>query len=426
VTSLRDREADASGGAAGPHPAGRVGVIGAGQMGSGIAAVLVRAGLPTALVDVSASMLEAGTKAVYKVAADSPGLLATSTSLSALASCDVVIEAVTEDEAIKTATFGALAGILPEGAIVGSNTSTIPISRMAASTARPDRFAGMHFFHPAHRMELVEVIRGRQTGDETLATLEALARRLGKTPIIVKDCPGFLVTRVLYPYLSQALRLLQEGVSMDAIDAAATRFGMPTGPIALFDFIGLDTALAIAQVMAEGYPDRAAPSPLLAEMVAAGRLGRKSGAGFRSHARVEPRAAGEEAAASILARHRREGAAPVPEEIVDRLFLPMLVEATRALEEGIARDPADVDLAVILGLGFPASRGGILGWCDTEGAAQILERLARFEALGTWFQPTAMLRRMAERGETFRGRGRPKSAIAQDGNSPAERPGAAG
>jgi 3-hydroxyacyl-CoA dehydrogenase/enoyl-CoA hydratase/3-hydroxybutyryl-CoA epimerase/3-hydroxyacyl-CoA dehydrogenase/enoyl-CoA hydratase/3-hydroxybutyryl-CoA epimerase/enoyl-CoA isomerase len=408
MTSLRDHEPDVSGGAVASRPAGRVGVIGAGQMGSGIAAVLVRAGLPTALVDVNARMLEAGTKAVYKVAADSPGLLATSTSLSSLAGCDVVIEAVTEDEAIKTATFGALAGILAEGAIVASNTSTIPISRMAASTAHPDRFAGMHFFHPAHRMELVEVIRGRQTGEETLATLEALARRLGKSPIVVRDCPGFLVTRVLYPYLSQALRLLQEGVEMDAIDEAATRFGMPTGPIALLDFIGLDTALAIARVMAEGYPDRAAPSPLLAEMVAAGRLGRKSGAGFRSHSRVGAGPAADEAVEPILARHRLSGFAPGPEELVDLLFLPMLVESTRALEEGIASDPADVDLAVILGLGFPASRGGILGWCDAEGAARILERLARFEALGPWFHPTAMLRRMAERGETFRGRGRPE------------------
>jgi 3-hydroxyacyl-CoA dehydrogenase/enoyl-CoA hydratase/3-hydroxybutyryl-CoA epimerase/3-hydroxyacyl-CoA dehydrogenase/enoyl-CoA hydratase/3-hydroxybutyryl-CoA epimerase/enoyl-CoA isomerase len=402
MTSLHDREPDASGDAAASRPAGRVGVIGAGQMGSGIAAVLVRSGLPTALVDVSEAVLEAGTKTVGKIAGESPGLLATGTSLAGLAGCDVVIEAVTEDEAIKTATFRALAGILAADAIVASNTSTIPISRMAGSTARPDRFAGMHFFHPAHRMELVEVIRGRQTGDETVATLEGLARRMGKTPIVVRDCPGFLVTRVLFPYLSQALRLLREGVEMDAIDEAATRFGMPTGPIALVDFIGLDTVQAIASVMAEGYPDRAARDPLLDAMVAAGRLGRKSGAGFRSHPRAGAGPAAHEAVEPILARHRLAGDPPGPELIADRLFLPMLLEATRALEDGIVDDPEDVDRGVILGIGFPASRGGILGWCDAEGAARVLERLARFEALGPWFHPTAMLRRLAERGETFR------------------------
>ena len=249
-------------------------------MGSGIAASLVRAGIPTAIMDVSAAMLEAAVKTVRKVAGEGPGerpeRLVTATSPAILADCDVVIEAVTEDEAIKTATYRSVAGILREGTVLASNTSTIPISRMARSTAHPDRFAGMHFFHPAHRMELVEVIRGEQTSDDTVATLVALAGKLGKTPIVVHDCPGFLVTRVLFPYLSQALQLLQEGVAMDAIDEAAVGFGMPMGPIALLDFIGLDTALAIANVMAEGYPDRAAPSPLLAEMVGSGRLGRKS------------------------------------------------------------------------------------------------------------------------------------------------------
>ena len=173
----------------------RVGVVGAGQMGSGIAASLVRAGVPTALIDVNAAMLDAAVKTVWRVAAQDPGerpdRLVTATSPAILANCDVVIEAITEDEAAKMATFRNLAGILREGTILASNTSTIPISRMARSTADPERFAGMHFFHPAHRMELVEVIRGEETGDQTVATLVALAGRLGKTPIVVRDCPGF-------------------------------------------------------------------------------------------------------------------------------------------------------------------------------------------------------------------------------------------
>jgi 3-hydroxyacyl-CoA dehydrogenase/enoyl-CoA hydratase/3-hydroxybutyryl-CoA epimerase/3-hydroxyacyl-CoA dehydrogenase/enoyl-CoA hydratase/3-hydroxybutyryl-CoA epimerase/enoyl-CoA isomerase len=311
----------------------------------------------------------------------------------------VVIEAVTENEAIKTGIFEALAGVLRDEAILASNTSTIPISRMARSWVHPERFAGMHFCHPAQRMELVEVIRGDQTDDQTVTALVDLSRRLGKTPIVVRDCPGFLVTRVLFPYLGQALELLLEGVPMDAIDAAAVQFGMPTGPIALYDFIGLDTVLAISRVMAEGYPDRAQTSPLLVEMVRLGRLGQKSGAGFRKHDRNGSRPAADPAFESLLRQyqhhHHADSHSPAQEEITDRLFLPMLFEAIRAVDGGIVRDPADVDVGVTLGLAFPASRGGILAWCDSEGAGAIMDRSARYNYLGPAFHPPALLPRMA-------------------------------
>jgi 3-hydroxyacyl-CoA dehydrogenase / enoyl-CoA hydratase / 3-hydroxybutyryl-CoA epimerase / enoyl-CoA isomerase len=382
----------------------RAGVLGAGQMGAGIAATLVRSGFSTTMVDVNQSILEAGSQRAREMAAGRSktgraddaesariaSLLSTSTSPAPLADCDVVIEAVTENEAIKTGMFRALAGVLRDEAILASNTSTIPISRMARSWVHPERFAGMHFFHPAQRMELVEVIRGDQTDDQTVTTLVELARRLGKTPIVVRDCPGFLVTRVLFPYLSQAIELLLEGVPMDAIDAAAVHFGMPTGPIALHDFIGLDTVLASSRVMAEGYPDRANSSPLLAEMVRLGRLGQKSGAGFRKHDRNVSHPAADPSFEPLLHQyqHHAIGHSPGKEEITDRLFLPMLLEAIRTVDEGIVREPADVDVGVTLGLGFPASRGGLFAWCDTEGAASIMDRLARYQALGPWFQPT--------------------------------------
>jgi 3-hydroxyacyl-CoA dehydrogenase/enoyl-CoA hydratase/3-hydroxybutyryl-CoA epimerase/enoyl-CoA isomerase len=409
MTNPHDRELEEPDRSTVNRTAGRVGVVGAGQMGSGIAAVLVRAGLPAAMVDVNPKMLETGIQMVRKVAPGQVNTLASGTEPAVLADCDVVIEAVTEDESVKTAIYRSLADILSAGTILASNTSTIPISRMAAATSDPALFAGMHFFHPAHRMELVEIIRGRETGDATADALEALARRIGKTPIVVRDCPGFLVTRVLFPYLNQALQLLQEGAAMDEIDAAATSFGMPTGPIALLDFIGLDTAHAISTVMAEGYPDRARPSALLAGMVAAGHLGRKTGAGFRSQGAVESGKDPDQVVQSIVARHRIAHEAHGRDEIVDRLFLPMLVEATRAIEDGIVREPADVDLGVILGLGFPAARGGILGWCDGEGSARVLERLERFESLGPAFQPTDLLRKMALRGETFHAFARPRA-----------------
>jgi 3-hydroxyacyl-CoA dehydrogenase len=394
----------------------KVGVLGAGQMGAGIAAVLARAGISTAMVDLNDQILQAGAQRAGKILTgrgstlegrthepdEAVALLSTSTHYDILADCDVVIEAVTENEKVKTSMYQALAGVLRKGAILASNTSTIPISRMARSTPRPESFAGMHFFHPAHRMELVEVIRGEHTSTETVAVLVELARRLGKTSIVVRDCPGFLVTRVLFPYLSQAIDLLCEGTAMDAIDRTAVEFGMPTGPIALLDFVGLDTALSISRIMEQGYPDRAHTSRLLAELVGRLRLGQKTGVGFRRHD-AGGRAAADTALAPIVEMYRIGRDSPArDQEIVDRLFLPMLVEAICALDEGIVNDPADVDLGVLLGLGFPAFRGGILRWCDTAGASAILSRLAQYRHLGPCFQPPPLLRRMAENGALFR------------------------
>ncbi len=388
----------------------RVGVLGAGQMGGGIAGTVLRAKIPTVLVDSSPAMLEAGSKRALQIAArasarggsstpptdgTADSLLHASADVRLLSDCDVVIEAVTENEAIKTAIFRDLAGVLPEGALLTSNTSTIPITRMARSWIAPERFAGMHFFHPAHRMELVEIIRGEQTSDLTVGTLVALAQELGKTPIAVRDGPGFLTTRILFPYLSQALELLEEGNAAEAINTAAVDFGMPSGPIALLDFIGLDTALAISRVMAEGFPERASVSPLLAELVELGRLGQKTGAGFYRYETKGSPGLPDPLFEQILRAHRRGALPSSPEIIIDRLFLPMLLESHRALEEGIASDPADVDKASVLGFGFPASRGGILTWGDTEGAESILARLAPYQSLGPVFYAPERLSRMA-------------------------------
>jgi 3-hydroxyacyl-CoA dehydrogenase / enoyl-CoA hydratase / 3-hydroxybutyryl-CoA epimerase / enoyl-CoA isomerase len=387
------------------HPIGRVGVIGAGQMGAGIAGTLARANIPTTIVDVNEAILAIGLKRAAEIAAQGvalvPQVLQSSADLNCLAGCNVVIEAVTENEAIKTGIFRSLTGVLGSSAILASNTSTIPISRMAHSWPHPDRFAGMHFFHPAHRMALIEIIRGEQTSDETILALVALARRLGKTPIVVRDCPGFFTTRVLFPYLGQAMQMLQEGTDMDAIDAAATTFGMPTGPIALLDFVGLDTALSISRVMAEGYPDRASVNPLLAELAAMGRLGQKSGAGFRKYEQKKSPGVADPAFEPILQRHRLPGSPSDQAVITDRLFLPMLVEAIRVLYDKVVSDPADIDRGVVLGLAFPASRGGLLAWCDSEGAALILDRLSRSRQLGSWFEPPPLLIKAAQQSGTF-------------------------
>lgn len=392
------------------------GVVGAGIMGSGIAGAHIRRGVPVLMLDSMPAALEKGVANITKVMqtridigrmtqADmvaSLGKLSTTTALSAFADRDVVIEAVIENEETKVKLYRDLKPILKPDAILASNTSTISITRMAKATDRPESFAGMHFFNPVDRMQLVEVIRGEKTSDVTTATLVALAKRIGKTPIVVKDCPGFLVNRILFPYLNESLVLLEEGASPRDIDKASTAFGMPMGPITLNDLVGLDTSLYAGRVVNTAFADRAAPSKVLDELVAAGRLGQKSGAGFYSYAKGS-RGADDPAFAAILERCRKAKREVNQEEITDRLFLPMLVEASRVLEEGIVREPGDVDMGLILGIGFPAFHGGILRWADLQTLPKVLERLKKYEKLGPRFRPTEQMKKLAASGKGFYG-----------------------
>ena len=274
-----------------------VGVIGAGQMGGGIAHVAAAAGLPVTLVDVEDRFLEKGRATIEKnldrevskgkrtaeERAAALARLSTTTRLEALSGCDIVIEAIVENEAVKRDLFGRLDAIARRGAILASNTSSISITRLAAATRRPESFIGMHFMNPVPVMQLVEVIRGIATSDATAGAVDALARHMGKTPILCNDYPGFVSNRVLMPMLNEAIETLREGVATrDAIDGIM-KLGMnhPMGPLQLADFIGLDTCLSILRVLHDGFGDpKYRPSPLLVRMVDAGWLGRKSGKGF--------------------------------------------------------------------------------------------------------------------------------------------------
>jgi 3-hydroxyacyl-CoA dehydrogenase/enoyl-CoA hydratase/3-hydroxybutyryl-CoA epimerase/3-hydroxyacyl-CoA dehydrogenase/enoyl-CoA hydratase/3-hydroxybutyryl-CoA epimerase/enoyl-CoA isomerase len=399
-----------------PRPVCQVGVLGAGIMGAGIAWAHVRRGIPALLIDNAESCLEKGVAAVTKslqgrvdagrmTPAEMTAALARLSSaltFNALADRDVVIEAITENEHAKVRAYELVEKLLAPEAILASNTSTISITRMARSLARPGNFAGLHFFNPVERMQMVEVIRGERTGDETVATLVALARRIGKTPIVVRDCPGFLVNRILFPYINESLVLLQEGASPRAIDRAATAFGMPMGPVTLNDLVGLDTSLYAGRVINTAFADRAAPTRILDDLVAAGRLGQKSGAGFYSYARGS-RGSDDPALEALLDRSRTGRREISAEEITDRLFLPMLTEASRVLAEGIVREPGDVDMGLILGIGFPAFRGGLLRWADDLGLANVLEKLRKYEHLGPRYRPTDSLRELAARGRGFYG-----------------------
>lgn len=400
----------------------RVAIIGAGVMGAGIAAASLRAGLEVAVADTSPETLEKGTATILdeaswdrsqkrslpEKAVELATKLRSGKRLAVAADAELVIEAVTEKIEVKRAVFEELERLVSPDAVIATNTSTYRISRIAEAVADRSRVCGIHFFVPVRKRPLVEVVRGPDTSERTIERAVAFARRIGKLPIVVRDSPGFLVNRVLMPYLHESIEMVREGVPIERIDRAARTFGMPVGPIELYDLIGLDTAFYAGIVMHESFGDRIEASPVIPVMVRAGLLGHKCGAGFYLHGtsakdqrpnpdvpkRLEPYALPPHGAAG-------QGNAYPEKLIVDRLFLPVVLEATLALDEGVVDDPAAVDLAVVHGLGFPADRGGILAWADALGAAEIITRLEPLESLGARMRPTARLRAMAREGRTF-------------------------
>ena len=402
-----------------PRDVKRTGVVGGGLMGSGITTAMVRRSVPVTLIEANDELLQKGVGRVRgnmegRVKAgrmkpaellDTLARVTPTVNMTLLGECDFVLEAITENEQAKNELFRKLDAIVSKDAIIASNTSTIPISRLAENVSRPERFVGMHYFNPADRMQLVEVIRGAKSSDETVAATVALAKKIGKTPIVVKDCPGFLVNRILMPYMNEALLLVEEGAPIAAIDKAAKAFGMPMGPITLHDVVGMDTALFAGRVVAAAYADRMFEPKILAALVEAGRLGQKSGAGFFSYAKGGTKGKPDPAFDALLAKVRGTAAKSTREysqqELTDRLFLPMLFEASRSLAEGIARNAEDLDMSLILGLGFPAFRGGLLRWADSLGAAKLLEMVKPYEKLGKRFEPSELLKELARAGKKF-------------------------
>ncbi len=290
--------------------------------------------------------------------------------------------------------------------ILCSNTSTIPITQLAEGLERPERFCGLHFFNPVRQMPLVEVIRGGKTSDATIATAVAYAKTLGKSPIVMNDGPGFLVNRLLLPYMNEAALLLCEGAEIHAIERAAKAFGMPMGPFTLYDVVGLDVAVHAGRVMVAAFPERVVPAGIVEKLVEHGRLGQKVGTGFFDYAPAKggkpPRGSDSAEVARMINDCRTAAARKFSaDELTDRLFLPILVEATRVLEDGLVADVRDFDLALILGIGFPPFLGGLFFWADTIGAAQIVAKLKQYARLGKRYEPTAMLTRLAQDNSRF-------------------------
>ncbi|MEM8946097.1 MAG: 3-hydroxyacyl-CoA dehydrogenase NAD-binding domain-containing protein [Planctomycetota bacterium] len=393
-------------------------VLGAGIMGQGIAAANVKRKIPIALGDVSPESVARGVQGIIsevsfnrktrgpdveRALAFTP-LVNGTMSDAELAASDVVIEAIYENAEAKRELYARLEPQLGAQAILCSNTSTIPITELAKDLQHPERFCGLHFFNPVRKMPLVEVIRGEHTSEQTIATAVAYAKKIKKSPIVVNDGPGFLVNRVLLPYMNEALLLLEAGASIKAVDRAATKFGMPMGPITLYDTVGLDVAVHAGEVMKSAFPDRVVPSQILPAMLAADRKGKKNGRGFfdyvtdkKGRSKPQPSDAVDGIIQSV--------AQPTNEavDLTDRLFLPMLLEATRLIEDGIVAEVRDVDLGLIYGIGFPPFRGGLFCWADTIGSSAIVEKLKPYAELGERYQPTDMLLELATSDKKFYG-----------------------
>ena len=398
-----------------PNAVRKIGVLGAGFMGAGIAAVAVQAGTNVRLKDADVARVGKGLASVREIVKerltrkqitrqqfdDQLVLVNGTTDYSGFRDTDVVIEAVFEDLNVKQQVIRETEKVVGERTIFASNTSTIPIARLAQASARPDHVIGMHFFSPVHKMPLLEVIVTPNTADEVTATVVNYGRKLGKTVIVVNDGPGFYANRILSPYINEAGKLLDEGVRIDAIDRALVEFGFPVGPITLVDEVGIDVAGKAGNIIADAFGERMRPSQSLQHVISAGRFGRKSKKGFYKYSDEGKKEGVDESVYALLPNgvHRKELPA---DEIRERCVMAMLNEAARCLEEDIVRSPRDGDVGAVFGIGFPPFRGGPFRYMDTLGVADVVRRLeALNERYAPRFEPAAVLVRMAREDARF-------------------------
>ncbi len=395
-----------------PAPVRRPAVIGAGIMGGGIAQLVAdKAGLPIRVKDIQAAALATALghaaglferrvrRRRLKPAEKrrKMALLQPTLEDAGLESCDFVIEAVVENLAVKQKVFADLARRVPERTILASNTSSLSIDAIGQLAAGRERVVGMHFFNPVDRMPLVEVVVGRQTGRETAAAVAAFARRLGKTPVVVRDGPGFLVNRLLAFYSAEAMWLLDEGLRVEDVDRAMLDFGMPMGPLRLADEVGLDVSAKVGQILHGAFGDRLPFPAWIDRLAGTGRLGVKSGLGiYRYDGRRER--GPDPGIYSLLGLSPRR-TAPDLAALAERMVLPMVNEAARCLEEGVVGSPGELDLAMVFGTGFPPFHGGLCRWADGQGLAVLAARLESLAgSVGPRFAPSEALLRFAEQG----------------------------
>ncbi|MCH8165382.1 MAG: enoyl-CoA hydratase/isomerase family protein [Planctomycetes bacterium] len=417
--SQRMKSAGASSSGREPAPVRCAGVVGAGIMGSGIAWALSNAGISVRMMDVSWDAVCKGMGAaagMYRALVKRRKMTAGEMNLAmhrisptidytGFAGADVVVEAVAEDLEIKKRVLAEIEKHVRSDTIICTNTSSLSLRELAGALKRPKRFVGLHFFNPVNRMTLVEVIATRKTSQDTLIAAVELVRRLGKTPIVVGECAGFLVNRILLPYLIESAWMFEEGVEAQRIDRLLEGFGMPMGPITLVDEVGLDVGCKVAKVLEAAYGSRMhVPGALSAVAESTNTLGRKTGAGFYLYRNGQKKPNRE--VARLAEQVRNQEGVPAREltddEIVDRAILIMVNEAARCIEEGVVDDPEALDLAMVMGTGFAPFRGGLLRYADQRGIDEIMRRLSEFAAtFGDRFKPAPLIEKIAGNGGHF-------------------------
>ncbi len=399
-------------------------VIGAGIMGGGIAYQNALKDIAVVMKDIRQEALDLGigearsllSKAVSRGTLDEVrassilGRIVPTLDNRLLVDADVIIEAVVEIESVKTQVLSSLEAELiatEDGAVIASNTSTISITRLGEALQRAENFVGMHFFNPVHAMPLVEIIRGQKTSDETVAKVCAYALKLGKKPIVVNDCPGFLVNRVLFAALMGMEQMISEGVDFRQIDQVMENWGLPMGPAYLADVIGLDTVNHCYSVLCKGLPERfiplegGCPSKMLLAME---RMGQKNGRGYYAYPTSERGRPVKTVDLTVnKVFEQRQGTERVADEdeIIDRILIPMGMEMVRCLEESVVETPIEADMALIYGIGFPKFRGGICRWMDEVGLQYLCERADRYTHISPLYEASQALRQRALAGESI-------------------------
>ncbi len=401
-----------------PRKVEKVAMLGAGLMGAGIAYVTADAGIPVRLKDKDDASLGRGLRQIagildervkrkrlsWRDREEKLALVSGTTDYSGMRKADVVIEAVFEDLKVKHAVVKEVESEAPD-AILASNTSSLPIGLIAEAASRPEKVVGMHFFSPVNRMPLLEVIRARRTDAETVATVVALGKKIGKTVIVVNDGPGFYTSRILAPYMNEAAFIFNDGASVEDIDRALTGFGFPVGPMQLLDEVGIDVGAKVAHIMHESFGARLAPPPGFEKLVENGRLGRKTKKGFYLYGDGASSKKKEvDRTVYDLTPQGQKRSSPPADEIAERCVLQMVNEAALCLGEGILRSARDGDIGAIFGLGFPPFRGGPFRYADALGAGQVVEKLRRYQdRFGVRFAPAPKLVELAQGGGRFHG-----------------------
>lgn len=400
----------------------RAAVLGAGIMGGGIAYQSALKGVPIKMKDIAQKGIDLGLSEANKLLSkrverkkltaaemgDVLNRIEPALSYDGFDQVDIVVEAVVENPKVKKAVLAEAEAKVSGDTIIASNTSTISISFLAEALARPENFCGMHFFNPVHMMPLVEVIRGIKTSDNAVARTVAYANTMGKKPIVVKDCPGFLVNRVLFPYLAGFAMLVRDGVDFQRIDKVMETWGWPMGPAYLLDVVGIDTAVHAEKVMADGFPERMKRefTSCTDALFAAGRLGQKTGKGFYNYELDKKGKPAKVAASEVLDILRPTVTGTVElsdEDIVARMMIPMATELTRCLDEGIVETAAEADMALVYGTGFPPFRGGVFRWIDSIGAQAFCDLANKFGNLGALYSAPDSLKAKAANNQKFYG-----------------------